>query len=230
MSVDDKGVVIGDIIRTAEYVERSEKFIIKSVLSKYFVLWGLLFEIFVLLNLIFSNSLNYFHSPSALIMFSAYFFLAVLGGAFTSRHFKKIRGYNRFIRKVMGISLRRFSLIVSVAVYSSLTVYLSLLSYYAITSGHYYLTNIAGSIFDIVLGMIPVYIIVIVKSALDKVPLLGYFSAISFLFSILLPIALFMNNGFSSRYAFPEIEVCWVITGIIWMVTGISLLPDQEGK
>ncbi|KAA8922163.1 hypothetical protein [Thermoplasma sp.] len=125
--------------------------------------------------------------------------------------------------------IRRFSRIVGMSIYASLIVLILFISIFTdLVHNRYYPLELAFDLIDLALAMIPIYLLIVMKAAFHKIPAQGYISSVSFLFSAVFPSISYLFAHLSYQYLTNPDSFVWAITGIIWIISGITIRQGAE--
>ncbi|AAT43500.1 hypothetical protein [Picrophilus oshimae] len=226
MNSEGNDFAVEELIEAVEYVQNAEKIILKNTFFRYFVSWGLIFEAFVS---IYFFSMNVNIRPPYLLGFVVgpfYLILIIIGGVLSTRYFRPLNGFRRFSYRVLGISIRRFSTVAGLSIYGSLIVLILFISAYtAFMHNINYPVEIAFNLIDLALAIIPLYLLIIMKAAFLRIPVQGYVSSISFLVSVIIPSIFYITGYLLYQSPGDLYAIAWAVTGMLWIISGITMRP-----
>ena len=223
MNEEEENASIPDIIRSAEEANRAELIILKGVFSKYFIIWGLLFCLFSLLDLSYLIPRLEENTFLLIIHNLAYILLIIIGGVKTSRYFRTFSMVTRFKQAAFGTNFRRVAFFYSFIFYVFIVALLLFFTLY----GLFYKKSIiwiylALDIYYALLSTISIYLIIVLKISFGKVPIQGYASSIAFILGIAISwiLEVIIVNNF--QVVTNLITIIWTFVGISWIVSGLT--------
>ncbi len=219
-----------ELIESGMKTLRIQEKILKKFFSKYFIIWGVAFIIFVFyydFPIILNKSFPWFYYAFG------YPLIIVLLNFFGIRNFKTVRKYikfseyfkneelikrNRKININLTISLIIIYIIISL-IFSFNETNLNLI--------YYFLSYLILYFIILLIGLITFRVI---NYTFDKIPFPWIFSLIAFIFSNLLSIIIIYIFLSNKNYSLLNllISILWFIIGIIWIVSGVFTYLKED--